>query len=58
MILKKIFFAPFCTAGTHKHHLKITELVKRMTTAQETLTQQSEDIKSLQTKVISFFICS
>ncbi len=50
MILKRLFLAPFSTA-THKHHLKITELVKRMGDAQETLSKQQEDIKTLQSKV-------
>lgn len=40
MILKRLFVSSFCTAGQHKHHLKITDLVKRMTSAQETLTKQ------------------
>ncbi len=48
MIFKRLILAPFSTGTTQKHHLKITELVKRMTTAQETLTQQQEDMKVLQ----------
>ena len=41
MILKRVLTSTFCTGKTQKHHLKITELVKRMTTAQETLKNQS-----------------
>ncbi len=40
MILKRFLISSFSTASTHKHHTKITELVKRMTNAQETITQQ------------------
>lgn len=56
MILKRLLLAPFCTTGAHKHHLKITELVKRMDAAKETLSKQQEDMKTLQSKVNSFFI--
>jgi hypothetical protein len=40
MFLSRFLVSSFCSAGQHKHHVKITELVKRMTTAQETLTKQ------------------
>lgn len=39
-MFKKLFLVPFSTAAAHKHHLKITELVKRMGDAQETLSKQ------------------
>lgn len=47
MILKRVLTSTFCTGTTQKHHHKITELVKRMTTAQETLKTQSIEIKEL-----------
>ena len=53
MIFKRLILAPFSTGAPHKHHVKITELVKRMTNTQETFTKQQEDIKTLQGKVIS-----
>ncbi len=39
-MFKRILLVPFSTTGPHKHHVKITELVKKMATAQETLSKQ------------------
>jgi hypothetical protein len=41
MYFSKLIVSRFCATTQHKHHVKITDLVKRMTNAQETLAAQN-----------------